>query len=42
MNSEENLRAACIMRDAAETNMRAANMIDGSTRQLQTLFGQGY
>ena len=42
MNSEEMMRAACIMREAAETNLRAANMVNDSVNQLQVLIGQGY
>ncbi len=42
IDTEGMLRAACIMRDAAEKNARAADRIEDSVRQLHTMLDDGY
>jgi len=43
MTSDEGMmKAACVMRDAAETNQRAADRIEEAVRQMQLLFDAGY
>ena len=43
MTSDEGMmNAARVMRDAAETNQRAADRIEESVRQMQLLFDAGY
>ena len=43
MTSDEGMMcAARVMRDAAETNQRAADRIEEAVRQMQMLFDAGY
>ena len=43
MTSDEGMMcAARVMRDAAETNQRAADRIEEAVRQMQILFDAGY
>jgi hypothetical protein len=43
MTSDEGMmNAARVMRDAAETNQRAADRIEEAVRQMQILFDAGY
>jgi len=41
-SDEGQMRAACVMRDAAETNQRAADRIEEAVRQMQIIFDAGY
>ena len=41
-SSEDNIRAACIMRDAAENMSRAADRMEAAAHRIAMLFEDGY